>query len=57
MITMIKLDLHVHSHYSEDAIGTPEEIIKYAIRNGMQGIAITDHNEIKGVLLVRYFYL
>ena len=50
MITMIKLDLHVHSHYSEDAIGTPEEIIKYAIRNGMQGIAITDHNTVKGGL-------
>jgi len=47
---MLKLDLHIHSHYSEDAIGTPKEIIKYAIKMGLNGIAITDHNTVKGGL-------
>lgn len=46
----MKLDLHVHSNYSQDAKGTPEDLIKYAKKKGLKGIAITDHNEIKGAL-------
>lgn len=47
---MIKLDLHVHSQYSEDADGTPEEIIKILKKKGLQGVAITDHNTVEGSL-------
>lgn len=50
VLTLIKLDLHIHSCYSEDAIGSPKEIIKHAQKKGLQGIAITDHNSIKGSL-------
>jgi len=47
---MLKLDLHIHSKYSEDAIGSPKEIIKSVKKKGLDGIAITDHNSIKGGL-------
>jgi len=47
---MLKLDLHIHSQYSEDGAGTPEEIIKYLKKKGLNGMAITDHNTIKGSL-------
>ena len=50
VLGMIKLDLHIHSCYSEDAIGSPKEIIKSAQKKGLQGIAITDHNSVKGSL-------
>ena len=47
---MIKLDLHIHSQYSEDATGTPKEIMKLLQKKGLRGMAITDHNSIKGTL-------
>jgi len=47
---MIKLDLHVHSQYSEDAIGSPKDIIKSLKKKGLQGLAITDHNTVEGGL-------
>jgi predicted metal-dependent phosphoesterase TrpH len=47
---MIKLDLHIHSQYSEDATGSPKEIIKLLQKKGLRGMAITDHNSIRGSL-------
>ena len=47
---MLKLDLHIHSQYSEDGIGTPNEIMKLVQKKGLHGMAITDHNSIKGSL-------
>ncbi|MEW6069744.1 MAG: PHP domain-containing protein [Candidatus Thermoplasmatota archaeon] len=46
----MKLDLHVHSKYSQDATGEIKEIIKKAKKIGLNGIALVDHNEIKGSL-------
>lgn len=46
----MKLDLHVHTNYSPDGDGSIEEVIKTAIKKGLNGIAITDHNEIAGAL-------
>ena len=37
-------DLHLHTHYSADACGSPEAMIKAAKQRGLSGIAITDHN-------------
>ncbi len=42
------IDPHIHSIYSGDAKGTPKQIIKKARKIGLDGIAITDHNTIKG---------
>lgn len=47
---MIKLDLHVHSMYSDDAIGTPKEIMRSIQQKGLQGFALTDHNTIDGAI-------
>jgi hypothetical protein len=46
----MKYDLHVHSKYSYDGILEPKRIIKIAVKLGLNGIAITDHNTIKGGL-------
>lgn len=47
---MLKLDLHIHSQYSEDGAGTPQEIIKQLKKRGLHGMAITDHNKVEGGL-------
>ena len=47
---MIKLDLHVHTHYSEDAEGSIKDLIKTLKKKGLNGMAITDHNTIDGAL-------
>jgi predicted metal-dependent phosphoesterase TrpH len=47
---MLKLDLHLHSEYSDDGMGSPEEIIKILKKKGLDGMAITDHNNIEGSL-------
>lgn len=46
----IKLDLHVHTCYSHDGLITPEELVKYTCRAGLDGVAITDHNRVDGAL-------
>ncbi len=47
---MLKFDLHVHSNYSSDGIMEVKTIIKVAKKNRLNGIAITDHNTVKGGL-------
>jgi len=47
---MLKLDIHIHSQYSEDGAGSPKEIIKILQKKGLNGMAITDHNTLKGSL-------
>jgi len=42
--------MHVHSKYSHDGVLEPETIIKTAMRRGLGGVAITDHNTIIGAL-------
>lgn len=46
----MKLDLHVHSSYSPDGSHTPKEIIDRAKKNGLDGVAVMDHNQVKGSL-------
>lgn len=41
---MKKIDLHVHSNYSDDADLTPQELIEIAMDRGLAAISITDHN-------------
>lgn len=44
----MRIDLHVHTKYSEDSDADIEEIIKRAKSVGLGGIAITDHNTAAG---------
>jgi predicted metal-dependent phosphoesterase TrpH len=43
-------DFHIHSIYSYDSLLTPKIIIKTAKKKGLEAIAVTDHNRIKGSL-------
>lgn len=49
----MKLDLHVHSTYSSDGRAMPEEILRQAARLGLAGVAITDHNTMRGSVHAR----
>lgn len=46
----LRYDLHIHSKYSFDGILEPKEIISIAAERGLDGVAVTDHNTIKGGL-------
>ena len=46
-------DLHMHTHYSKCSNLRPEIILKLAKKHNLDGIAITDHHEIKGALEVK----
>lgn len=47
---IMKFDFHIHSIYSKDSILKPEQIVKIAKRKGFSGVAITDHETIRGAL-------
>lgn len=44
----MKIDLHNHSYYSNDGLSSPKKLIKKALKMGLDGIAITDHNTVDG---------
>ena len=44
----MKGDLHCHSIFS-DGSATPEQIGKYALRQGLDLIALTDHDTMNGI--------
>jgi len=48
----LKIDLHIHTCYSYDSLVTPKELIFYAKKRGLDGLAITDHNRIDGALKI-----
>ena len=54
----LKFDLHIHTTCSKhpfwgvDAMNCPKEAIKRAIKLGLDGIAITDHNTTRGGLKI-----
>jgi len=53
VIYLRSFDLHVHSKYSKDSINDPKWIIKIAKKKGLSGVAITDHNTIRGSLIAK----
>ena len=46
-------DCHIHSSYSHDSLMKPGRILKQAKKIGLTGIAITDHDTIRGSLEAR----
>lgn len=44
---MLKFDLHIHSYYSFDSLAKPRAIAQQALKKGLDGISITDHNAFK----------
>lgn len=45
---ILKIDFHIHSHFSLDSDMSTEDIIEFAKKSGLDAIAVTDHNSIKG---------
>ena len=48
----LKIDLHVHTHYSYDSLITPEELVFYAKKHGLDSVAVTDHDRIDSALKI-----
>jgi predicted metal-dependent phosphoesterase TrpH len=48
----LKLDLHVHSHYSYDSLIKEKEIMFYVKKHGLDGVAIVDHDRFDGAFKV-----
>lgn len=49
---MARIDLHVHTHYSPDALTRPSQIVQRAARAGLTHVAITDHGTTRGARAV-----
>ncbi len=47
---MLRVDLHLHSHYSHDGKSSLEELIARARESNLDRIALTDHNTVEGAL-------
>jgi predicted metal-dependent phosphoesterase TrpH len=45
---MLTCDLHVHTNYSKDGESSIEEILRQAEAEGLDAIAITDHDSVDG---------
>jgi len=56
-----KFDLHSHTTYSKhwfwgmDALNTPQQMVKAAIKKGVNGLAVTDHQTVKGSIVAKNF--
>jgi predicted metal-dependent phosphoesterase TrpH len=46
----MKIDLHNHTLCSKDCCSSYEAVITAVQRSGLDGIAVTDHNELRGAL-------
>lgn len=46
----MRFDLHIHSKYSKDSNTSIDTILERSEKKGLDGIAITDHGEVKGAL-------
>ena len=49
----MKIDMHVHTCHSADSNLQLEDIIQTVKERGLDGIAVTDHNEIQGALRLK----
>jgi predicted metal-dependent phosphoesterase TrpH len=45
----LKIDMHVHTYRSNDAHTRPKELAFHAEKQGLDGVAITDHNTVSGL--------
>ncbi|MEM4348450.1 MAG: PHP domain-containing protein [Candidatus Anstonellaceae archaeon] len=46
----MKVDFHIHTNYSFDSLSEPKQVVLEAEKKGLDAIAITDHDEIRGAL-------
>ena len=53
MTDRIRIDLHNHTHFSPDNILSPKQFVQECRRRGLDRVAVTDHNTIRGALATR----
>ncbi len=44
------VDFHIHTSWSKDSMSSPRDVVRVAVKRGLDAIAVTDHNEISGAL-------
>jgi len=49
-VTVWRVELHAHTYYSKDSLLRPEKIIQTCAAQGIDKLAVTDHNTISGAL-------
>lgn len=49
----IRADLHNHTHFSPDSIMSPKDLVRRATEAGIDCVAVTDHNTVRGGMSVR----
>ncbi len=49
----LKIDLHVHTIYSLDSFITPKQLVFYAKKRGLDGVAVTDHDRLDSAMKIR----
>ena len=50
---VLKIDLHMHTHFSPDSGAPSKSIIDRCLKKGLNCIAVTDHNTIRGAVEVQ----
>jgi predicted metal-dependent phosphoesterase TrpH len=48
----LKIDLHVHTIFSADSSITPKQLVHYARKRGLDGVAVTDHDRLDSALKI-----
>jgi predicted metal-dependent phosphoesterase TrpH len=48
----LRIDLHVHTTFSPDSLITPEQLVFFARKRGLDGVAVTDHDRLDGALKI-----
>lgn len=51
---MLTLELHSHTHASGDCLMRPADIVRTCQRKGLQRLAVTDHNTLRGALELKH---
>jgi predicted metal-dependent phosphoesterase TrpH len=44
----VRADLHNHTHFSPDSILSPQELVRRCLKQGINCIAVTDHDTVQG---------
>jgi len=52
-MSTLRTDLHTHTYYSPDALTTPATFIDACQGRGVNCVAVTDHNTIRGAVAMR----
>lgn len=52
-MNFVDIDFHVHTNFSSDCNVSPQDVVRIAKQRGLNGVAITDHNNIDGALRMK----